>query len=170
MEIKRFAAQKFLMQHFEQKAQKRCDVLKQICRFLILTFLSQLSKENLGEGGYLVDIVDNTEGHVADLSLHLDHVVQDQPGQHGQGILPNLKIYNQWIKLLTFSKFWPIKYLTFLNPDLSTFRPFWPFCLSDILNIWHFEYLDFDCLNFWHSEIILPLDVLPICLSDLETF
>lgn len=145
---------------FRPKAQKR----NKNCRHLILTFLSQLGKENLGEGGYLVDIVDNTEGHVTDLSLHLDHVVQDQPGQHGQGILPNLEIYDQWIKILTFRK---------RNPDLSTFQPFWPLWLSDILNIWPFDHLTLRFMTFWTFDILkkyLTFDILTIWLSDLGTF
>jgi hypothetical protein len=42
------------------------------------------------------------------------------------------------------------------NPDLSTFQPFWPLWLSDILNIWPFDHLTlrFMTLNFWHSEEI----------------
>ena len=45
----------------------------------------------LGKSGDFVDVVDNTEGHVADLTLDLDHVVQNQVGQHGQGVGTDLK-------------------------------------------------------------------------------
>ena len=46
----------------------------------------------LGKSGDFVDVIDNAEGHVADLTLDLDHVVQNQVGQHGQGVGTDLKI------------------------------------------------------------------------------
>ena len=46
----------------------------------------------LGKSGDFVDVIDNAEGHVGDLALHLDHIVEDQVGQHRQGVGPDLDI------------------------------------------------------------------------------
>ena len=50
------------------------------------TFLGELGEEKLGKPSNLVYAVDNAAGHVADLTLHLDHVVQNEVSQDGQGV------------------------------------------------------------------------------------
>ena len=77
----------FLFNSFLRVTQSGDDVRHHVVQSVAL--LGQLGKEEFGEAGDLVDRVHDAARHVGDLPLHLDHVVEDEVGEDGQGVGPH---------------------------------------------------------------------------------
>ena len=57
--------------------------------FLLYTFLAELWEEQFGQSSNLINTIHNTPGHVTNLTLDFDHIIENEMGEDSESIGPD---------------------------------------------------------------------------------